>query len=395
MSNSGAFRASDFASVRGDFDSVPADIHSGHASTSRMDGDSGHDDLPWPDMMVRIGREMAQTIQQSLGLLHNVRNSQTDPQTAAKNFMEAIEYLEHARRVAMVAESSATLRAELHQAKPEILDMAEIARHTLQSRLPYFKMRNIKARQSIKSCYVMADQALLHRLIDELLLWAASISNEVALAVDISSSTGKPRLRVYARGAFQAEAGETAHWENTGWFLWHQLTRMIGSQASIRTQEDMLTVNVKFHAVEPEKLSFAQEDLNADMGARHVVAGCRVLIVTPDRYLAESIHRMLAHLGLDMKTVHDANQAHTTFDERGGPHAVIYDDRMSMEACLTVRKAGQRRRAGAAFIEITHAQGVADMQLSKSGGYSTAHVAVNALPSTLASALVFELCKVI
>jgi CheY-like chemotaxis protein len=392
MSRSGAYSASDFVSIRGDLETVPADISSG-LSSSRS-GDTGHEALPWPEMMTRVGTEVAEAIQRSLQLLHHVRTNPSDPETSNRHYNEAIEQLEHAHRIAMVAKSSAQLHTQVNEARPEVIDMGEVARNALQMRLAYFKMRNIKARQSIKGSYVQADSALLHRLIDELLLWGASVSSEVALAVDTSSSSGRPRLRVYARGVFESQAGLIAPWENTGWFLWHQLTRMIGAQASIRTQQDMLTVNVKFPPVEPERLSFANDDVSQDANARSVVAGCRVLIVTPDRHLAEAVYRLLGHLGLEIRHARDHVEAALMFEDRG-PHAVIYDDRMSMQACLAVRKVGQRRRAGTAFIEIAHAQGIADMQLSQSGGNSTAHVAVNALPSTLVSALVFELCKVI
>jgi hypothetical protein len=78
------------------------------------------------------------------------------------------------------------------------------------------------------------------------------------------------------------------------------------------------------------------------------------------------------------------------------PHAIVFDTSVPMGEMMSLREqlAQQYPERKMAFVELSDNVG-SDFHVSQMGDASTAHVSLEAIPRSLAPALVFELCKVI
>lgn len=345
--------------------------------------------VPWPDVVRYLGQEVAAALNAAAGQLD--RLNRLEP-TLARNLAPLTDAIERARQAGMAAQQLLRLSEEPPAQQREVLDLAEVVRAVLSARSGWLARHQVTVRQGLSKTAVLADASLLYMLVDELVMWAASLSADVAVNAEHSSRSGHPRLRVSAW--CQPASVPEADWHGMRWVLWHQLVRSAGGHARMDVHDDHVRVSVSLpegSAAQLRHASKAARHLSA--GAPAAIQGARVLVISASVQRQRQCAQALRHYGVIIDSADDMRQArqHT---EHHTPDALIYDASVPAAKVLALRDELSARSAIVpALIVIDEHEGVREFTPSTVGAVSTGHVTASAIGASLGPALVFELCK--
>ena len=343
--------------------------------------------VPWADVTTKLGEEIAVSLQASL--LHLQEIALLYPNVAPAIAL-AQDQIEHARRVAMIAQQFATIESARTRQQSETISLREVVSEAVEQRAAWLRKRGVQVRMGLLDASVHGDAAALYSLIDQLVNWAGTLAPEIGFAIDEISPGQSARLQVFARTDARQLAPTV--WQNVGWFMWHQLADTLGAKAELEVSEAALCVSVVFKPL-PEPAETTQtKDLELDHDIASIVQGCRVVLIASQPAICESAAAALANLRLDVRLAHSIDAAREALGA-SVPHAVVFDSRLDPGLILQLRS-DLGAKGKVAYVELTDNPGP-DFHVSSLGSLSTAHVSLQAIAQSLAPALVFELCKVI
>lgn len=344
----------------------------------------------WPDMVRQLGEEVATSLNTATEQLTRLNRLEPGLVRSLAPIQDAVE---RARQAGMAAQHVLRLCEDPPPQRREVLNLADVAHAALTARSDWLRRRRISVRKGFSAAPVFADSSLLYQLIDELLLWVGQLGADIAVSVESSHSTGRPRLQVVSQRA--PSSAPPAVWRGVRWVLWHQLARTLGAQTELDLKEQHVRISVSLPAATPEQMSRAAEEQVEPSSVSAGIAGCRVLIVSDNAQRRAQCLQALAGYGLIIDSAEDTHQARQQALQRL-PDAVIYDASVPQRD-VTQLRAQLLESAGtpAAFIEIHENTGMGDFQASTVGAESTGHVSAAALNQALGPALVFELCRVL
>ena len=345
--------------------------------------------LSWPEVVRQLGQEVAMSLNAASEQLE--RLNRLEP-SLVRSLVPITESVERARQAGMAAQHVLRLCEDPPPQHREVLNLADVVRAVLTARADWLTRRQVTVRRGLAQTQVYADSSMLYMLVDELVLWAGQMTTNIAITVDKSSRTGRPRLRVAAW--CQPSQVPDPVWRSMRWTLWHQLARTLGALSQLDMREDHVRVTLNLAPVTEEQLSTAIEESVGPSSVSAVIQGCRVLIVTPNAHRRAHCLQALAGYGLILDGAEDMYQAERLAAQHL-PDAVVYDDNAGDGAIERLRDMLHARSGTpAAFIEIHDQGGATDFHASTIGSVSTGHVAAGSLNQSLGPALVFELCKV-
>ena len=150
----------------------------------------------------------------------------------------------------------------------------------------------------------------------------------------------------------------------------------------------------------PTTFGVSGQHLDTDVSA--VIAGCRVLLLLGQSEVHEQAHSAVSRMGLRVSACASISQAQVLLGLNEDspshplPHAIVFDTSVPLADMSALRETLLTRypERKMAFVELSDNVG-SDFHVSHMGDVSTAHVSLQAIPRSLAPALVFELCKVI
>ena len=344
----------------------------------------------WQDMVRQLGEEVATSLNTATEQL--TRLNRLEP-GLVRSLMPIQDAVERARQAGMAAQHVLRLCEDPPPQRREVLNLADVAHAALTARSDWLRRRRINVRKGFSAAPVYADASLLYQLIDELLLWVGQLDADIAVSVESSQSTGRPRLQVVSHRA-PATAPPNV-WRGVRWVLWHQLARTLDAQTELDLKEQHVRISVSLRAATPEQIGRAAEEQVEPSSVSAGIAGCRVLIVSDNAQRRAQCLQALAGYGLIMDSAEDTHQARQQALQRL-PDAVVYDASVAPRDVAGLRTQLQESAGTpAAFIEIQDQAGIADFQASTVGADLTGHVSAAALNQALGPALVFELCRVL
>ena len=360
-------------------------------SAGAADASSAPDtqELHWPDVVRHFGQEVAMALNSASDQLE--RLSQLEPSLVGS--LQAVsEAVERARQAGMAAQHVLRLSEDPPAQHRELLGMDDVVRAVLTARADWLTRRQVSVRHGLAQTQVYVDSSMLYMLVDELVLWAGQLATQIAVTVDKSSTTGRPRLRVSA-WCNPAQVPEPL-WRSMRWTLWHQLARTLGAVSQLDMRDDHVRVTLSLAPVTEEQLTTAIEESVGPSSVSAVIQGCRVLVVTASAQRRAQCLQALAGYGLMVDVAEDMHQAERLALQYL-PDAVVYDDSVNDSALERLRdELHARSGTPVAVIEIHAQAGASDFHASTIGSVSTGHVAAGSLNQSLGPALVFELCKV-
>jgi CheY-like chemotaxis protein len=380
--NSQAFRRSE--AHRRSRDSA----HSGHGSPSRFHhsrhsgaipfeapASEPYAATPWQELLPRFGEEIAGPL---LDALHDLEAAPDEASLAVVR-----DRIEQARHLAKALQGLASERPA-RERRPEPVAVHSVVQAVLGARQDWLTRRQVAIYYTPSSVMVMSEAPLLYSLIDEVLLWACSLSHDVAIVA--GATEDEPVLRVYAR---LAQAGQSEpSWQTANWYIAQHQARQTGCRLRYHADEQKIGLILQFpaHAIHmaPQPL---EASVDAD-AAGEVLGGRTVLIVTADATLRQDIIECLQGHGLLVRhfdSMRDACEHAAAYP----PNAVIAGA-MSGGADLWQLREVMRGHP-AAFIEIH--PGHDEFHAVQLGATSTGCVGRAVLRQALVPGLVFELCK--
>lgn len=344
----------------------------------------------WQDMVRQLGEEVATSLNTANEQLMRLNRLEPGLVRSLAPIQDAVE---RARQAGMAAQHVLRLCEDPPPQRREVLNLADVAHAALTARSDWLRRRRIGVRKGFSAALVYADSSLLYQLIDELLLWVGQLGADIAISVESSQSTGRPRLQVISHRA--PATAPAAVWRGVRWVLWHQLARALDAQTELDLKEQHVRISVSLPAATPEQIGRAAEEQVEPSSVSAGIAGCRVLIVSNNAQRRAQCLQALAGYGLIMDSAEDTHQARQQALQRL-PDAVVYDASVAPRD-VGVLRAQLLESAGTptAFIEIQDQAGIADFHASTVGAESTGHVSAAALNQALGPALVFELCRVL
>jgi len=257
----------------------------------------------------------------------------------------------------------------------------------LRSRAEWLAQRGVTVHFSPGDVSIRSDAAGAHRIVEELIQWAAGRAPELAITAS-GAGPGSPNLLVRARLA-SPQPGGAAQTSGGHEGLLRQLRRL-----DVRT----------FFASEPQSLCFGVEFVGgtaqgAVLSARDsgqsraasisLLAGRRLAVLAQNETLHHSIRNLTRGLGLSVRPFASVAQARQDA-ARNRPHAVIYDARLDETAIRSLRCELTGDNA-TSFLAVH--EGAADFHLTQLAGLTTGHVGLGALEHALIPALVFTLSR--
>ena len=309
-----------------------------------------------------------------------------------RSLVPITESVKRARQAGMAAQHVLRLCEDPPPQHREVLNLADVVRAVLTARGEWLMRRQVNVRKGLTQTQVFADSSMLYMLVDELVLWAGQLATQIAVTVDKSRTTGRPRLRVSA-WCNPAQVPEPL-WRSMRWTLWHQLARTLGAVSQLDMRDDHVRVTLSLAPVTEEQLTTAIEESVGPSSVSAVIQGCRVLVVTASAQRRAQCLQALAGYGLMVDVAEDMHQAERLALQYL-PDAVVYDDSVNDSALERLRdELHARSGTPVAVIEIHAQAGASDFHASTIGSVSTGHVAAGSLNQSLGPALVFELCKV-
>ncbi|MDO5623411.1 MAG: hypothetical protein Q4G71_01845 [Pseudomonadota bacterium] len=372
------------ARSRADADAAPLGTTEEHAP-------SGHAPPPsWPDVVRQLGQEVATSLNTATEQLDRLNRLEPGLVRSLGPLSDAID---RARQAGMAAQHVLRLCEDPPTQHREALNLADVARAVLTTRADWLARRQIRARQGLAKAQVYADASLLYMLTDELMQWAGSLSGDIAITVDTSSRSQRPRLRVVAW--CQATDVPEAAWRGMRWMLWHELARAVGALTQMDMLADQVRVTVSLPAATQAQISHAAEESGTPSSVSAVIQGARVLVISASAQRRAQCVQALAGYGVVIDGADDMRHARQQTEHRI-PDALIYDSSVPAAKVEALRDALTERSATPpALIEIDDRAGATEFSASTVGAISTGHVAASSLQQSLGPALVFELCKVI
>lgn len=357
--------------------------------------------IPWSTLFLKLGEETSVSLTHALGQLQEIALLHPNVAPAIAN---VTDQLDHARRAAMIAKQFSQLRGSRELQVSEDLSLRQIVSDAITQRARWLHRRKVKARLGLLDAQVHVNPAALQSLIDELINWAGSMAKDIGFAVrEPTPEHPHAQLLVIARA--KTASLEPGQWQNIGWFLWHQLAASLGARAELQVTQEALSVTVDF-AAPPSASSLAHAsslpDSSLDTDVSTVISGCRVLMVLGHSEVHEQAHRAVSRMGLRVNACANVAQARVLLGLGSDalttplPHAIVFDNSTPLAAMMALREqlTAHYPERKMAFVELSDNVG-SDFHVSQMGDASTAHVSLQAIPRSLAPALVFELCKVI
>lgn len=344
----------------------------------------------WRNLVGQVGSEVATPLGEALELVHALVSSGRIDRSGLRRLRESIET---ARRQALIGQQIARLGGRSLRLAPESLDLQRTVESLLSYRRRDYESRGIAIEQRLRPVAVATDGALLFSLINALLDWIAATSpTRIEISVESRAPGGQARLQLRSQSAASTDWPDSENDGRNRSSLTWELVQALAKALSLPLDHvdgpagHLLSVdfpNAPLGGAEPD-------DGFAPSANSRPLEGTQVLVVVSRRELRVEIREAIRHMGLMLDFVHTLAEAED-FCQDTLPHAVIYEAALDGTRFGLLRDSLLAEVPSLAFVEIT--EGRDDFEPSGHAGAAVARVGRALLPSSLPSALLFEMSR--
>lgn len=364
--------------------------------------------VQWADIVQQLGAEIAGPLSAAL---EQIQALTTTGQIDRRGLRLLRRSVDEARTAGMLGQQLARLTTGRMRLSRERLHLTQMLRSVLAQRSHETQARGVQVRQSLKAVEVWGDGSLLFALLNALMDWAlANTHSSVDLRLDLTPWPIKARLSCRfahrsldmlgdPRDTFTTAPTELGL-DSLAWRLVEQTAITLGV-LPLREQEAGITLlTLEFNQVVADDaplpltsdstLNRLEAEATRMGGQTRPLAGCQLLILSPNRELRASAHAAVRQMGLMVDTVNTVAEA-DQFCREGLPHALIFDASLMNETLMQLIAGIHREAPDFAFIEMFDADHVT--QLSTATGDGLARISRRHLAEALPALLMFELSK--
>jgi hypothetical protein len=352
----------------------------------------------WQALVAEIGAEISGPLTLALERIHALTNTGRIDRDGLRALRSEVE---SARQAGMIGQQLARYASGRIRQSHERLGLAEVLDGVINHRSREFQARGIRLHPLLKPAEVIVDATLLFSLINATLDWALiHASKQVDLTIEVRGRPARACLSCrYVRhesdaaGADAAAAAqrplETLAWrlvEQIGWAMGLPIECDIGATKTTLNLEFPRTVGNELEGVSTVEI----DDGFAPSANSQPLAGSHVLVVASRRALRAQVRDALRHMSMIVDYVASVDEA-AAFCREGLPHALIIESVQTGAHFTQLREEIASEVPEFVFIEIVE-EG-SSFEMSGFSGSAMARIGRDAVASSLASALVFELSR--
>lgn len=358
--------------------------------------------VQWADIVQQLGAEIAGPLSAAL---EQIQNLATTGQIDRRGLRLLRRSVDDARTAGMLGQQLARLASGRLRLTRERQHLTQMLRSVLAQRSRETQARGVQVRQSLQPVEIWADGALLFALLNALMDWAlANTHSSVDLRLDLTPWPVKARLScrfahrsLELLGDDREPQGTSPGLDSLAWRLLEQTAITLGV-LPLREQESGITLlTLEFNQLAPDEApppdsTHARLEAEAERlgGNSRPLAGCQLLILSPNRDLRAEAHAAVRHMGMLVDAVGSIAEAEQ-FCREGLPHALLFDAALMNETLLHLIAGISRDAPDFTFVEMF--DGEHRTQLSTATSDGVARISRRHLTDALPSLLMFELAK--
>jgi len=351
----------------------------------------------WRGLLIQVASEVAGPL---TAAMERITSLATTGKIDRQSLRALREEVECARRVGMVGQQLSRFASGRVRQSHERLDLTQLLKDVLVQRGRDLQTRGLPLRQVLMPAEVIADASLVFAMLNALLDWCTEHARST-IDLKLAHTPWPVQAQLQCRFAFraagdlrvdapaQSPAIDTLSWrllQQTAWTMGLQVEREEAGIESTAVITFPRTVNRDLEGASAVEID---NGLPSAFNSRPL-AGSHLLVLASRREVRTQVREAIAHMGLILDFVLSIEEARE-FCRGGLPHAVVYEAVLGGERFEQLRQELQQEVPGLVFIEIVEEGDV--FQVVGAGGSRVARVGREALHTSLASVLVFELSK--
>lgn len=353
----------------------------------------------WCALVSQIGAEIAMPLSDAL---ERVTAMTATGQIDVAGLRALRSEIDGARSAGMLCQQVARLASGRVRQSHERVHLTNTLQSVLGHRSREMQARGVQIRQTLQAVEVIVDASLLFSLLNTVLDWAMSVA-QGPIDLRIDTKTWPVHGQLHGRFAWRAPdraQGDAAPVLDTLlWRLIEASTRVLGVTYERKVEGHLVEITIEF----PRTVN-ALIDLEADLVPSEAeqesvysssvnskpLAGQQVLVVAARRDVRVQVREALRDMGLTVDFVSSVDEA-AEFCRDGLPHAVVVDSAHNGARFSQLMRTLRADAPGIVFIEI--GEDGADVRISTLDREGCARVGREAIMSSLASAVVYELTR--
>lgn len=348
-----------------------------------------------PDAVAQVGSEVALALSNALERV----NALAATGRIDRHGLAALrDEIEHARRVAMMAQQTSRLAHGNVALTSEPLDLTAMLREALLQRNPDIVARGHIVRPRLAPCGVIGDATLTFLLLQTLLDWAFEHTRG-PVDLDLHAGGWPARARLECRFAWRSDAEAAAApnvmpmLETTSRRLLRQAASAMALPCDQRDEGGRLMLTLEFPRTVAEAPE-AMPTLSLRLGGvpaqdTRPLAGCHVLVVAARREVRHQVREALRAQSLMVDYVTSVEEARA-FCRGALPQALVHESTLG-DAFERLCGELHARSPRLAFVQVT--DDGRDFEVRTVRGRELLCVSRAAVPASLPSALAFEIAR--
>ncbi|TCP08130.1 hypothetical protein [Caldimonas thermodepolymerans] len=356
---------------------------------------------PWTALVAQVGEEIAGPLTAVLKRVDAFASTGAIDRQGLRRLREEVE---QARRVGIACQQIARFACGSVRQAPERLHLTQALQAVLAQRSGDLHAHGIEMRQALQPIEVIVDPTLLSTLLDTLVDWMLAHAKSAAeLRLDMKPWPAQARFvcrfhhmppDLHADLAALAGPGREVL-DDMHWQLLRHAAAAMGLVVRRSVREARVELTLEFPRTVADQLpglTVLEDDEKAFPSTMNSqpLAGSHVLVVASRREVRVQVREALRHMGLLLDFVNSVEEA-AAFCSEAVPHAVIFEALLRGERFNRLRADLLRQAPDLVFIEIIEEGAI--FEVSGVGNSSVARIGRDAVPTSLASAVEFELLK--
>lgn len=355
--------------------------------------------MRFQELLGLTGRELAEPLTAALERVNVLMSTGRIDRAGLKQLVADVD---RARQAGIWCQQIARLASGRARQSHERVHLTNTVQGTLAHRARELQGRGLQVSQSLMPVEVQADAPMLFSLLNGLVDWWLACAHgtiEVKLDIKPWPAHGQLDIRLRHRPADLSdglpEGGISPAVNGLTWHMIDQISRTMGLKLEREVDAHAVHLVLEFpHTINP--LLAEPEAADDDQGFATSVnskplAGSHVLVVAARRDLRLLIRESVKSMGLVVDFVSSVTEA-TEFCREALPHAIIYESSLSGQR-LEQLVAGIRREVPE-FVMVEVLEEGSNFDISSVSPTGVARVGREAVLTSLPSALVYELARV-
>lgn len=331
------------------------------------------------EVIGQIAAEVAAPLTRALDRLQAL----ADGGSADAGQLQALhDEISRARRIGILGQQIARLASGAVRQVPEPVDLSGMLRELLTEQRSGGGHSAVPVRETLVSAIVMADSGLAGTLLRSMLDWC----QESALAlIDLRLDARPAAAQAVLLCRFTRQPHDPHAPEPLSWQLMHFAAARLGARLLLDEGPASTVLTLLFDRL----VTLAEPAPTAAADAR-LLAGCQLLVVSPDRDIRHQVRRAVQGLDLLVDYVTSVEAA-CAYCEEGLPQAVVYASTLAGAPLDRLRRRLGGEAGAPPFIEIApHGHSV---ETAAAGHRTVARVGADGLAEALPAALANELAR--